>query len=83
MQSKFEHEWSHLKKGNKSRINVSVIDHSKFIFNVFLSIIILITETYKTKKYYNHQLVFYISSTWEKGKKQTKTIWNRNKNEKT
>ena len=30
---------------------------------------ILITQTYETKKYYNHQVLFYISSTWGKGKK--------------
>ena len=35
----------------------------------------------KNKKYYNHQVLFYISSTWEKAKKYTKTIWNRNKND--
>ena len=38
---------------------------------LFFPITIFITQAYKTKKYYNHQVLFHISSTWEKAKKKT------------
>ena len=44
--------------------------HNVLFFILFFSIIILITQTYKTKKYHNQQVLFYISSTWEKAKKE-------------
>ena len=64
-----EKYYDYLPPLNLESFFITLIDSAK----KKISIKIFITQTYKTKKNYNHQVLFHISSTWENGKK-IKTI---------
>ena len=69
----FHYDYIKNKQCNNSRLLFTETD-SLMYEDVFFSIIILITQTDKIKKYYNHEVLFYISSTSEKGKQKTKKL---------
>ena len=63
-----------LLKADVGMIIDSVVNQDDIFYDIikyllFFLIIILITHTYKTKKYSNHQV---LSSTWEKEKNKLK-----------